>query len=251
MDAIFKALNDPLRRSILDRLRQSDGQSLQELEKGVEMTRFGVMKHLKVLEEAGLITTKKQGRFKYHYLNAVPLQEVIDRWIEPLLQAPAARGMINLKAHLEEKQMLDISPKPDFIHQTVIRCSQDALWDALTRADQMAQYHFMCSAAQGDHDANGTAMRMIRQDGSVMLTQTALALTPRTRIEVEFAPNWEGGAATSRVVFLIAAEGEHCQLTCEHYEIPEGQDGVKEGWARQLASLKSWLETGQPIKAGM
>jgi DNA-binding transcriptional ArsR family regulator len=68
MDAIFKALNDPLRRSILDRLRQRDGQSLAELEEGVEMTRFGVMKHLKVLEEAQLITTKKQGRFKYHYL---------------------------------------------------------------------------------------------------------------------------------------------------------------------------------------
>jgi DNA-binding transcriptional ArsR family regulator len=110
MDAIFKALNDPLRRSILDRLRQKDGQSLQELEEGVEMTRFGVMKHLKVLEEANLITTKKQGRFKYHYLNAVPLQEVADRWIEPLLQAPAARGMLNLKAHLEEKTMLDILP---------------------------------------------------------------------------------------------------------------------------------------------
>ena len=90
MDAIFKALNDPLRRSILDRLHQKDGQSLQELEEGQDMTRFGVMKHLKVLEEAELITTKKVGRFKYHYLNAVPLQEVLDRWIEPLLSRPAA-----------------------------------------------------------------------------------------------------------------------------------------------------------------
>ena len=144
--------------------------------------------------------------------------------------------------------MLDISPKPDFVHQTMIRCSQDALWDALTRADQVAQHHFMASSASGDAVSTGDAMNMIRQDGSTMLTQTVLDITPKSRIEMEFAPNWEGGAATSRIVFLIETEGAACKLTCEHYEIPEGQDGVREGWARFVASLKSWLETGQPIK---
>ena len=81
MDAIFKALNDPARRALLDSLREQDGQSLSDLEEVLAMTRFGVMKHLKVLEDANLIVTRKVGRFKYHYLNAVPLQEVIDRWI--------------------------------------------------------------------------------------------------------------------------------------------------------------------------
>ena len=248
MDKIFKALTDPTRRAILDRLREADGQSLSDLEDGVQMTRFGVMKHLRVLEDAGLIVTVKKGRFKYHYLNAVPLQEVIDRWVEPLIAAPTARGLLNLKAQLEEREMLDMTPKPDFVHQTLIRCSQDALWDALTRADQVAQYHFMCSAADGDMIAPGDAQRMIRADGSTMLVQRATTLTPKTRIELTFEPNWEGGAEASRVVFLIDPEGPHCKLTVEHYDIPEGQDGVREGWARQIASLKSWLETGTPIK---
>ncbi len=106
MDAIFKALADETRRLILDVLRQQDGQTLQELEvslaeQGVEMTRFGVMKHLKVLEAAFLVISRKQGRFKYHHLNVVPLQEVIDRWIEPLTQKPLARATLDLKAKLE------------------------------------------------------------------------------------------------------------------------------------------------------
>lgn len=248
MDKIFKALTDPTRRSILDRLRETDGQSLSDLEEGVQMTRFGVMKHLRVLEEAGLVLSVKKGRFKYHYLNAVPLQEVIDRWVEPLVAAPMARGLLDLKTHLETKEMLDMPPKPGFVHQTMIRCSQDALWDALTKADQLAQYHFMCSAAEGDVAAPGDAQTMIRKDGSTMLVQRATALTPKTRIEMTFEPNWEGGAEASRVVFLIDVEGPHCKLTVEHYDIPEGQDGLHEGWARQTASLKSWLETGEPIK---
>ena len=108
MDAIFKALADDTRRMILDVLRDQDGQTLGELEasleaQGVEMTRFGVMKHLKVLEGVSLVISRKQGRFKYHYLNVVPLQQVIDRWIEPLTQKPLARATLDLKAKLEGK----------------------------------------------------------------------------------------------------------------------------------------------------
>ncbi|MDD9923785.1 MAG: metalloregulator ArsR/SmtB family transcription factor [Boseongicola sp.] len=251
MDAIFKALNDPARREILDSLRQNDGQTLSDLEKQFDMTRFGVMRHLGVLEDAGLITTRKVGRFKHHHLNAVPLQEVIDRWIEPLLAKPVVRGMIDLKSHLEgNRPMLDTAKKPDFVHQTMIRCTQDALWDALTKADQLAQYHFMCDVAEGDAIV-GQPTKMIRADGSVMLTQVTTKLEPKTRIEMTFEPNWEGSTETSHIVFMIDPEGPHCKLTCEHYEIPEGQEGVAEGWARHVASLKSWLETGEPIKAGM
>lgn len=249
MDTIFKSLADPTRRMLLDRLRETDGQTLQELQAACDMSRFGVMKHLSVLEEAGLIVTRKQGRFKYHYLNAVPLQEAIDRWIEPLVAKPLARGMINLKAHMEGQTMLDTT-KPDFVHMTVIRCTQDALWDALTKADQLAQYHFMCSTVKGDA-VEGQPTDMIRSDGSLMLRQTTLKLDPKSRIEQTFEPNFESGPTThSRIVFLLEAEGDQCKLTCEHYDIPEGQDGVREGWSRHVASLKSWLETGKPIKVG-
>lgn len=138
--------------------------------------------------------------------------------------------------------------KPDFVHQTIIRCTQDALWDALTRSDQVAQYHF---AGHSARDGEEGALEVLRADGSVMLRQANLKLTPKTRIEQTFEPNFiDGNAAHSRIVFIIAPEGPHCLLTCEHYDIPAGQDGVKEGWARHIASLKSWLETGQAIKLG-
>lgn len=253
MDSIFKALNDPARRKLLDCLRQKDGQTLSDLEVQFDMTRFGVMKHLGLLEEANLITTKKVGRFKHHYLNAVPLQEVIDRWIEPLIAKPLARGMIDLKTNLEgNRSMLDTDMKPDFVHQTVIRCSQDVLWDALTKADQVAKYHFMAVDAKGDF-SDGAAMDMLRADGSMMLRQTVIKLTPKTKIDTSFEPNFmEGGEQPhSRIVMEIIPEGDHCVLTCEHYDIPEGQDGVREGWARHIASLKSWIETGEAIRAGM
>ena len=250
MDAIFKALNDPVRRAILDSLRQNDGQTLSDLEAQFEMTRFGVMKHLGLLEEAGLITTKKQGRFKYHYLNAVPLQEVIDRWIEPLLAKPLARGMLDLKAHLEGPEtMLDTEQKPDFVHQTIIRCTQDKLWDALTRAENVAAHHFMCNRAEGDTTKIGDAISMIRPDGTVMLTQRVTHIEPKTRLEMTFEPDFgDGNKTVSQMAFLIEVEGPNCKLTCEHYNIPEAHAGVRDGWARYVASMKSWIETGEPIK---
>lgn len=247
MDAIFKALGDPARRAILDALRAGDGQTLSELEARFDMSRFGVMKHLRVLEDAGLITTVKRGRFKHHYLNAVPLQQVIDRWLDPLLAKPAARAVLDLKARLEgDPTMLDTT-RPDFVLHTYIRCSQDALWTALTDAGQMAAYHFACSRARGDA-APGTATEFLRADGSTMLVQRTTAMDPKTRLEMTFEPHFAASDTPSRVVFVVEPEGETCKLTCEHYDLPPGQDGVREGWARWAASLKSWLETGQPIK---
>jgi len=137
---------------------------------------------------------------------------------------------------------------PDFVHQTFIRTTQEALWEALTRSDQLARYHFACDTVEGD-GAVGMSTRMLRADGSVMLTQTTLAMEPKTRLEMTFEPNWfKGDNKPSRIVFLIEPEGDHCKLTCEHYGLPAGQEGVREGWARFTASLKSWLETGEPIK---
>lgn len=101
MEAVFKALSDATRRALLDRLRERDGQSLTDLEAVSGMTRFGIMKHLKVLEAARLIVTRKQGRFKYHYLNAAPLQLIVDRWISPITLRAATRALLDMKADLE------------------------------------------------------------------------------------------------------------------------------------------------------
>ena len=102
MDAVFKALADPTRRSLLDELYREDGQTLSALEERLPMTRFGVMKHLRVLEEAGLVATKKRGREKLHFLNPVPIRLVHDRWVSKYAE-PWAAGLSELKHDLEEE----------------------------------------------------------------------------------------------------------------------------------------------------
>ncbi len=244
MDAIFKALGDPARRAILDSLRAVDGQTLTDLEEQFEMTRFGVMKHLKVLEESGLIVTTRRGRFKYHYLNALPLQEMLDRWVAPFLR-PQTQAISDLKTKLERAHRMG---KPDFMMQTFIRCTQDALWEALTQADQMAAYHFMCNDVRGNASV-GNVTEFILPDGNPMLRQVTTEMDPKTRIAATFEPMFMGpDAPASHMVYLIEPQGEQCKLTIEHYDLAPGQEGFGEGWARLASSLKSYLETGIALK---
>ena len=242
MDAIFKALNDPHRRALLDSLRQKDGQTLSELEGQLEMTRFGVMKHLKLLEEASLVTTRKVGRFKYHYLNAVPLQEVIDRWIEPLLAKPQARAVLDLKAALETEMS-----KPDVVLSTYINTTHDRLWEALTKGDLISKYHFACDRVTGDY-ADGQTVDYIRPDGSSMLSNRVIRVDPKSRIEMEFAAHWAGDAPVSRCVYLVEPSGQQMRLTVEHYDVPDALQGVSDGWARFFAGLKTFVETGESVR---
>ena len=104
MDEVFKAFADPTRRSLLDELFAEDGQTLSALEQRLPMTRYGVMKHLKVLEEAGLVTTKRRGREKLHFLNSVPIRLVHDRWVSKYAE-PWIAGLTGLKNELEEIPM--------------------------------------------------------------------------------------------------------------------------------------------------
>src|SRR5213080_425331 len=101
-DPVFKALADPTRRLLLDRLYERDGRSLTELESDLAMTRFGVMKHLRVLEDAGLVVTRRSGREKLHYLNPVPIRLIHDRWIDKYTERPAS-ALAELKQELEKE----------------------------------------------------------------------------------------------------------------------------------------------------
>ena len=101
-DRVFKALADPTRRHLLDRLFESDGRTLGQLEEGLEMTRFGVMKHLRVLEDAGLVVTRRAGREKHHFLNRIPIRELHDRWIDKYTERRVT-ALLDLKHELEEE----------------------------------------------------------------------------------------------------------------------------------------------------
>src|SRR5262249_7868413 len=136
VEAIFKALSDPHRRLLLDRLFERDGRTLSELEAQLpQMTRFGVMKHLRVLEEAGLVTTRRSGPQQLHYLNPVPIRVVLDRWISKYAQ-PWVEAMAGLKAELEGTRM----PGPKHVYVVYIRTTPEKLWHAITSPESTKEY---------------------------------------------------------------------------------------------------------------
>src|SRR6202049_469347 len=134
MDAVFKALADPTRRSLLDELFREDGQTLSALEARFEITRFGVMKHLKQLEEAGLVGTRRQGREKLHFLNPVPIRLVHDRWVSKYAE-PWAAALSDLKHTLEDKTMVKV-------FEIYIKTTPERLWKALTDTEMRRKYTF-------------------------------------------------------------------------------------------------------------
>ena len=241
MDSIFKALADPTRRAILDRLRMEGGLTSSQLEEGLDMTRFGVAKHLKVLEESSLVVSSRSGRFKHHHLNAVPLQEVMDRWIEPFTQGPAARAMLQLKAKLE-----NVMTKPNFVSETYIRADATRVWNALMNEEEASRYHFL-RASLKTNGAEGGRYDQFRPDGSPMVDGEITALDEGRSFETTFVPRWMPDAEASRVRYELEQVGDLTRLRVSHFDIPNGQDGVKDGWVRYLASLKSYLETGEAL----
>ncbi|MEM8591804.1 MAG: metalloregulator ArsR/SmtB family transcription factor [Pseudomonadota bacterium] len=231
MDPIFKAMADPARRDILDALRAKDGQSLSDLGAHFEMTRFGVMKHLGVLEEAGLITTKKQGRFKYHYLNVLPLQEALDRWIAPLVR-PAARSILDLKARLEGNSAEAIT------HRTFIAAPPSRVWEALTSAEA----HSAFGAIADTVTRVGPAL-IFQRDGEIVLTLSEMAAeTPQT-LHLNFEPK---DRAPSEITFRLHDEAGQTALTLEHRG--EGAAAYEDTWLRTLSGLKTFIETGAGSK---
>ncbi|MGH7866431.1 MAG: ArsR/SmtB family transcription factor, partial [Candidatus Dormibacteraceae bacterium] len=133
MEAVFRALADPTRRSLLDELFGEDGQTLGALEQRFDMTRFGVMKHLRQLEEAGLVVTKKRGREKLHFLNPVPIRLVHDRWVSKYAE-PWAAGLSGLKRELENPM--------EKVFEIYIRTTPERLWEAITDGDIRGKYQF-------------------------------------------------------------------------------------------------------------
>src|SRR5712664_637093 len=134
MDAVFRALADPTRRGLLDKLFREDGQTLSALVGRLPMTRFGVMKHLKQLEGAGLVVTRRRGREKLHFLNAVPIRLVHDRWVSKYAE-PWAATLSELKRRLEDKTM-------EKVFEIYIKTTPERLWEAITDPEIRSKYNF-------------------------------------------------------------------------------------------------------------
>jgi uncharacterized protein YndB with AHSA1/START domain len=262
MESVFRALADESRRKLLDLLFLRDGRSLGELcEHLPSMTRFGVMKHLRILEEAGLVVTRKHGRAKAHYLNAVPIQMVYDRWVSKYARG-WARSLTELKYDLEEKMMTEnaatkteTAERPTMVHEVYIRATPEKLWQAITDGDLTEKYYYgtriECDWMPGAEYAYKAP------DGSAMLSGKIKEIEPLKRLVKTFIPRWNASGdmtgqegSVSEVVYEIEQKGEACKLTLTHYDLAQGDpmtEGIKRGWSEILSGLKTLLETGKPL----
>lgn len=247
VELIFKALGDPSRRTLLDRLFRRDGQTLGQLTAGLEMTRFGVAKHLRVLEAAGLVTTRRHGREKRHYLNPVPIRRIHDRWISKYAE-PWAGGLNRLRAVLEGEAMR----APKHVYEVYIRTTPEKLWEAITNPEMTKQY-FHGTTVESDWKA-GSPIVHRQADGQAALEGIIVAVTPPRRLVTtfRFCHHPEGRKdRPSRVTWEIEPKGEACKLTLVHDDF-DGETvtyrEVASGWNPVLSGLKTVLETGEPLK---
>lgn len=252
-ESVFKALGDSSRRQLLDLLFIKDGRPLSELEEHLPMTRFGVMKHLKVLKEAGLIATRKCGRETLHYLNAVPIQMVYDRWVSKY-STGWARSMTELKYDLEAIEMAEakIAETTKHVFEVYIKTTPEKLWQALTDGSMTEKYYYG-SRAESDW-RSGSGYKYLSADGSVLLDGEVLESDPPRRLVTTFNARWspegDGGYPVSRVTYEITSTGEVCKLTLVHEDLAAGNpmtDGIFRGWSEILSGLKTLLETGEPL----
>ncbi|HAH10987.1 MAG TPA: GntR family transcriptional regulator, partial [Alphaproteobacteria bacterium] len=244
-------LADPSRRALLDALKVRDGRTLGELEQVLpDLTRFGVMKHVKVLEEAQLIASRKVGREKFHYLNPVPIQLLSDRWIARFAK-PVVRAMADLKTQVEASQM----QVPNQVYEILIKASPEAVWRALTSPEMTPAFNFG-ARVEGDWRAGGK-LTYWTPEGTVMWDGDILECQPPHRLVTTFRANWQADFADDRpskcTYEIVQAMPGVSKLTVVH----EDFDGptatyksVAQGWMVILSGLKTLLETGKPMSDG-
>ncbi len=242
MDEVFKALADPTRRGLLDELFREDGQTLGALERRLPMTRFGVAKHLKVLEQAGLVVSRRRGREKLHFLNPVPIRLVHDRWVSKYTE-PWAAALVGLKSGIEDELM-------EKVFEIYIKTTPERLWEAITDPDQRARYTFGV-ATRSDWTAGSGYEARHAASGTLISDGENLEVEPPRRLVQSYRAHWGEqveSEGTSRVTWEIEPVGDSCRLLVIHDQLREGaNDELFGGWPMILSGLKTLLETGESL----
>jgi len=242
MDAVFRALADPTRRSLLDELFEQDGQTLSALVERPPMTRFGVMKHLKLLEEANLVVTKRRGREKLHFLNPVPIRLVHDRWVSKYAE-PWAATLSRLKTTLEEAGM-------EKVFEIYIKTTPARLWEAITDSELRRRYNFGVGLST-DWTPGSRYQAVHPQAPGALWEGENLEVDPPRRLVQSFTALWSEDVkreGTSRVTWEIEPVGDSCRLTVTHDQLREdANDEIFGGWPQILSGLKTLLETGESL----
>jgi uncharacterized protein YndB with AHSA1/START domain len=239
VDEVFRALADPTRRSLLDELFREDGQTLTALVEHFSMTRFGVMKHLKQLEEAGLVVTRRRGREKLHFLNPVPIRLIHDRWVTKYAE-PWVAGLGGLKYRLERPM--------EKVFEIYIRTTPERLWEAITDPEIRSKYNF--GTRVSSDWTPGSRFEMSHPNAPGLLGEGEnLVVEPPRRLVQTMTALWGDDVkaeGTSRVTWEIEPVGDSCRLTVTHDQLREdANDQLYGGWAMILSGLKTWLETGE------
>lgn len=211
------------------------------------MTRFGVMNHLRVLEDGGLITTRRQGRSKLHYLNPIPIRLVHDRWISKYT-AQTIGAIAGLKAQLEGG---DMASQPNHVYQAYIAAEPKEVWKAITDGDYTVRY-FYGTRVESDW-TEGSEVRYLGSDGSVVADGHVISIDPPHRLELTFTAHWDPdltGEGPSREVWLVEDANGASKLTVELYDTPADSKRYADfttGFPYIVSGLKSVLETGQSL----
>jgi uncharacterized protein YndB with AHSA1/START domain/DNA-binding transcriptional ArsR family regulator len=247
-DAVFRALADPTRRALLDRLREQNGQTLTELCGPLNMARQSATQHLGVLEAANLITTVRRGRAKLHYLNPVPLWDIERRWIGKF-ERPRLTALSAIKDQAEHEEDTVTAERPDYVYVTYIESSPERVWQALTSADLTAQYWGHSNVSDWQP---GSSWEHRRVDGSGIadVVGTIIESTPPKRLALTFdAPGEEAPGGPTIVTFDIEPYHEIVRLTVTHENLAsqDALDAISVGWPAVFANLKSLLETGHVL----
>ena len=247
LDPVFKALADPTRRLLLDRLRRQNGQTLTELCGSLEMARQSATQHLDLLAQANLVVVVRRGRERLHYLNPAPIHEIAERWIAAY-DAPRLAALSTIRDRAEEYAMTETtSTVPTYVYVTYIQATAEQVWKALTDADLTAQYWHHANVSDWQV---GSPWEHRRVDGSgtVDVVGTVLEAEEPSRLVLTFedSPNEERANGASVVTFLIEPDGGVVRLTVTHENLPnmEMLNGISSGWPAVLANLKTLLETG-------
>ena len=239
-DDVFRALADPTRRLLLDRLHERTGQTLNELCAGIDMRRQSVTQHLQVLEAANLVSVARRGRERLHYLNPVPLHEMQERWIDKF-EGSRLRTLSAVKRQAEGDAMI---AAPSHVYVTYIASTAERVWDALVDADLTARYWGHSNVSSWEP---GAPWEHVRTDGSGVadVVGTVLEVERPNRLVLTFgAP--DGTGEPSRVTFRIEPHADIVRLTVTHEGLadPADREAAMLGWSSVCANLKTLLETG-------
>jgi uncharacterized protein YndB with AHSA1/START domain/DNA-binding transcriptional ArsR family regulator len=257
MDEVFKALADPTRRGLLDALFDEDGQTLSSLEQRLPMTRFGVMKHLRQLEEAGLVVTRRRGREKLHFLNTVPIRLIHDRWVSKYAE-PWAATLSAVKQELEEERTVPTEDPYTVVNgrgtmtvfEVYIKTTPERLWQAITDDEMRRRFTFGVGVSS-DWSA-GSEYRAGVPGGIDISAGENLEVEPPKRLVQSFNALWSDAvkaAGTSRVTWEIEPiADDSCRLTVTHDHLSaDASSELYGGWPMILSGLKTLLETGEEL----